>query len=191
MPFYTQRQVPQAPGTHIYYHSNPASALNRFAASNLYYKAKRQRHWLGRKVPSVTDMNATDMLFRKGDDMVIMSKAAGEISEKERRISQATSTLGALGGPAAIAMAVKSARSNEGGMPRTLARGAANKLPKKSATRKKALKIIGSLDKPKSGKAKAAALAAGAGIVGLQTANVLGDTITARAMSGAKKSGED
>jgi hypothetical protein len=187
MTFYVQRQVPQQEGTTFLYHSNPASALNRFAAANLHYKAKRRRHWWGRKVPSVTDMNAAQEWLVKGDGMVEMSKAAGEISERERRISQTTSTLGALAGPGALYAAFKAAKANQGSWPRDVSRAATNRLPKNSPARKKALRIIASLDKPTSSKAKAAALGLGAGMVGLQTANVLGDTITARAMSGAKK----
>lgn len=187
MPFVSQRQVAQSPGVNIYYHAESRSALRQHAASNLYYVAKRKRHWWGRSVPSVTDMNATDVWLRKGDDTLIMSKAGGEISEKERRISQAGSTIGVLAAPAAMLGAIEAAKNKEGGAPRKITRLAVKRLPKKNVVRRKAEKVIGALDKPTNRKLKVAAAATGAGVVGIQGLNIIGDTITARAMGGAKK----
>jgi hypothetical protein len=93
------------------------------------------------------------------------------------KVGVATSVGGAVAGPAAIYMAVKSAKEGKGGMPRDFLR---------SGGGKKGKQIAAYLDSPKSRKAKIAAGAASAGIVGLQAANWVGDSVNSRQLTRSK-----
>lgn len=208
MTFYTYKPVAMGPGENIFYRTNPTSALNSFAASGMYGRAARSRRRFGRRVPGVTDINATLIAFGplgKADvedkGLVIQSsvegdfnliKSSGEISEAERKIALANSVAGAIAGPAAIATAVRSARTGKGGSPRATARKVLTKVnvPKDSSRAKVKQAVeraVSALDHPVSGRAKVAAGAAGAGLVGVQVAGLAGDAITSRAMAGAER----
>lgn len=107
-------------------------------------------------------------------------------------VALATNAAGAVGGPAAIYGAYRAAKNNEGGIPRTIAQklvGTEDKPTKlgQTSTGKKigrGLKAINT----KSGKGKAAAVAAGVGGVALQGANWAGDTIAAKTFAEKGKS---
>lgn len=206
MTFYTYKPVPMGPGENIFYRTNATSALNTFAAAGMYGRAARARGRFGRKVPGVTDINATLIAFgplakedheglviqSKVDEDFNLIKSSGEISEAERRIALANSVAGAIAGPAAIHAAIKNARAGRGGMPRSTARSmlAKVKVPdngRRAKVKRAAERAIQALDSPTSTKAKVAAGAAGAGLVGVQLAGFAGDTITSRAMAGAER----
>lgn len=213
MTFYTYKPVPMGPGENIFYRTSPTSALNSFAAAGMYGRAARARGRFRRRVPGVTDINATLIAFGplgKSDadeGLVIQSsldedfnliKSSGEISEAERKIALATNTAGVIAGPAAVYAAYKGAREGKGSWPRGAARWAANSKrvpdmgPRTTAARKKLAKVIRDADaKPVSGKAKAVAGGVGATMVGLQLANTTGDFIAARAMKGAKRTDKE
>lgn len=205
MTFYTYRPVQMGPGENIVYRANPTSALNTFAAAGMYGRAARSRSRFRRRVPGVTDINATLIAFgpltkadeREGlvisstvtDDFNLIKSSGGEISETERKIALATNAAGAVAGPGLLYMALKSARKNEGGLPRGIARSVSSS--KRFAGTKaggKVRRVVQSLDKPMTPKHRAAAVAAGAGLVGLQMANTTGDFIAARAMANAERS---
>lgn len=120
-------------------------------------------------------------------EQVLESVAKGDktMSEAERNIALATNAAGVVAAPAAIWAATKSAKSNAGGVPRDLLGEYGKRVKGRSG--KAALRLKRSLDSPKSGRMKAAALGAGVFGVGLQGANALGDSIAARAMANAKR----
>lgn len=206
MTFYTYKPVAMGPGENIFYRTDNTSALNTFAAAGMYGRAARARSRFRRRVPGVTDINATLIAFgplakEDSEGLVIQSqvdgdfnliKSSGEISEAERRIALANSVAGAIAGPAAIFGAIKTAKAGTGGMPRSTARKALSKVKVKDDSRTARVKqaaerAVQALDKPMSTKAKIAAGAAGAGLVGVQVAGLAGDTITSRAMAGAER----
>ena len=63
MTFYTYKPVAMGPGENIVYRSDNTSALNTFAAAGMYGRAARARRRFGRRVPGVTDINATLIAF--------------------------------------------------------------------------------------------------------------------------------
>jgi hypothetical protein len=179
----------------LMWRANPVSAANMFASAANYNHVYRTR-WLRRKRPGVTQANALLTVYTPlhyGTGSVLIGKAdcfeeslttVSKISENERRISLATSAGGAIAAPGLMYMAVRSAKNNEGGVPRAMARLAGtNKHTKNTKAGKKLKRLADKLDSPKSLRWKRAALAAGAGGVALQGLNSLGDSITARAMS--------
>lgn len=104
-------------------------------------------------------------------------KKAWDEKSGPEKIGVGTSVLGAVSGPAAIYGAVQSAKEGKGGMPRGALRSWGGERGKK---------VAAYLDSPKSRNAKIAAGAAGAGLVGLQTANWIGDSVNTRVLSRSK-----
>lgn len=104
-------------------------------------------------------------------------KKAWDEKTTAQKVGVATSYGGAAAGPAAIYMSLKSAREGKGGMPRDFLRSAGGKRGKR---------IASYLDNPKSRNAKVAAGLAGAGIVGLQSANWIGDAVNSRELTKTK-----
>lgn len=214
MTFYTYRPVRMGPGENIFYRTNSISALDRFAAAGMYGRSARARRRFGRRVPSVTDINATLIAFgpigkadgavisTSGEDVtiiksdggwepeegvVIKSKGDGEISETERRIALATNALGVAAAPTAIYTAARAAKRNQGGPWREVTRVASEKASPKSKVARKIRRAVSTLDNPKTRNARVAAALAGAGLVGMQVANSTGDAIAARAMARAER----
>jgi hypothetical protein len=104
-------------------------------------------------------------------------KKAWDEKTGPEKVGVATSYVGAASGPAAIYAATKSAKEGKGGIPRDLARSMGGKRGKQLAMY---------LDSPKSRNAKIAAGAAGAGMVGLQAANWIGDSVNSKQLSRSK-----
>ena len=194
------------PGGNIVMQSNPVSAIDMFASAANYNKLNRYGFLHLRRRPGVNQANALLTVytpFNKADSVVIgkaddfyrqieedlIAKEKGEISETEKRISQLGAGIGVVSAPAALMAAYKAAKNNEGNVPRTTARAVGAKLPEGRA-KEKVLRAVRYLDQPKSKKAKAAAVAAGLGIVGIQAANTAGDIVTSRAMANAQRAGE-
>lgn len=176
--------------------ANPLSAVEMFAAAGNYNKVYRTK-FLRRKRPGVTQANALLMVYTPltgPGNGVMVGKAdrwyeeyqeheVAKMSENERRLSQAGSAIGLAAAPGAIYSAYQGARHNTGGVPRSVIRGAASSLPKDSRTRAKVLRAVEALDRPASRKAKAAALATGGAMLGLQLVNTTGDAVTSRTMA--------
>lgn len=98
--------------------------------------------------------------------------------DTSQKIGLATSVGGAVAGPAAVYASVKSAREGRGGLPRDVIRTAGGERGKRFAAY---------LDTPQSRPAKAAAAGASVGMVGLQSANWIGDAVNSRELSRTKK----
>jgi hypothetical protein len=196
MPLATFHNYPATSGTNIIYRTNPASALDIFAAAGQYNR--RQRRFRRNKFG--VDQAMANLVFYSPmmkADTVIEGDAdrwhhemAEEISKKElsdseRRVILANSTIGMLAAPAAMYGALKAAKDREGGMPRTVIRGAANLKPVRgSKSAKRANRIITALERPKTRKALVASGLAGAAGVGLQAAAIAGDAVANRATRG-------
>lgn len=180
-----------------------ASALDRFALVRVANRGKKRRPLSVIRTPGVEQSMGNMVVntpFGKSDDdgLVVIGKAdrffaedvakAGEISETERRIALATNAAGVAAAPGLVYMGARAARNNEGSWPRAAVKGLAKRKPLKGTkTGHKLQRVAEGLDKPMSPKQKAAAIAAGAGLVGLQVGNSVGDAIAARALAGAKK----
>lgn len=137
---------------------------------------------------------ASDEVFREvanllfGDGLIAKANPDGmDLSTHERKkqkrkefgenVAIATNTAGAIAGPAAIYQAARSRKT--GGMPRDAMRSG------KLGGRLK--NLAHKLDSPTGRKAKIGAGLAGGAMVGLQVANMTGDTIAARTLSQNKK----
>jgi len=194
------------PGGNIVMQSNPVSAIDMFASAANYNKLNRYGFLHLRRRPGVNQANALLTVytpFNKADSVVVgkaddfyrqieedlIAKEKGEISETEKRISQTGSAIGVVSAPAALYGAYQAAKAGKGNVPRGAVRAVGGKLPK-GKTRERVLRAVKYLDEPKSKKAKAAALAAGLGIVGIQAANTAGDIVTSRAMANAQRASE-
>lgn len=134
-----------------------------------------------------------------GDGAYEVVKALTPEQRKERRdkvmtnVALGTNAVGSVAGPAALGLAWRSARKNEGGTPRAYAPSIARKLQGKNksrASRVAGYKIqrgVNALNRPSSGTAKAAAGAAGATLVGLQAVNWGGDILSTKLINDQKK----
>lgn len=207
MPIHTYTANRHRPGYNVVWRApRQASALDRFALVRVANRGKKRRPLSVIRTPGVEQSMGNIVVntpFGKDDDegMVIVGKAerfyeqveadiakAGEISETERRVALATNVGGVVAAPGLIYMAARGAKNNEGSWPRAAARGLANKRPLKgTSTGKKILRAASKLDRPMTPKQRAAAIAAGTGLVGLQAGNVVGDAIAARAMANAER----
>jgi hypothetical protein len=190
MPVKYTTQLASRPGENIYFVADTSSSpLDIFAAAAMYNKKRgyRFRPWTRRS--GVGQYNANLVAyqpFMKADSVVTGTidvwKAQQELSERDRKIILANSAAGMLAAPAAIYGSVKAARAREGGIPRTLVRGAATKGPAKNT--KLARKIDRGLKVLETGTGKKALVASGvlgASSIGVQLAGTLGDVIANRA----------
>jgi hypothetical protein len=111
-----------------------------------------------------------------------------EIPEWQKNVALATNTAGAVAGPAAIAMAVKGAKNNSGGIPRQGLQMVAGKgkHAKRNSVQRAAGKAVTFM-----GNNKKAAIAAGSTAIGLQVANWAGDGIAARSFAQQKKNDKE
>jgi hypothetical protein len=196
MPFASFHNYPASAGANVIYRANPASALDMFAAAGLYNR--RQRRFRRNKFG--VDQAMANLVFYSPlmkADTVIEGNAdrwyaempeeisKKELSENERRVILANSSIGMMAAPAAMYGALKAAKEREGGAPRTIARGIANIKPVRGTKpAKKVNRIIAALEKPKTKKAIIASGLAGAAGVGLQAAAIAGDTLANRATKG-------
>lgn len=132
-----------------------------------------------------------------GDAAFEVSKAMGD-SKKERRdkvlqnVALGTNAVGSVAGPAAIGLAWRSAKKNEGGTPRAYAPNVANtfkksKRPKLRKIGQKIDRAVDALNAPKSRGTKIAAGATGATLVGLQGINWGGDMLSTKLINDQKK----
>lgn len=185
------------------YRANPVSSMDMFAAVRMGNNGKRYR-WrvLGRRPLGVNQANALLTVYTplaKADSLITGSpesfyddiekaqREKGEMTEAERRLSQAGSAIGLAAAPGAIYGAYQAARGNTGGLPRAAVRRAVSELKQDSPVRRRTERIIAALDSPKTRKAKIAAGAAGAGVLGLQLVNTAGDAVTSRIMANAER----
>lgn len=116
------------------------------------------------------------------DPSAVHVNSAGKKKEKEtpkwqKNVAFGTNAAGAVAGPAAIAMAVRSAKNREGGIPREGMKliSRSKKFPKTAARANKAAKFLATNKK--------AAIAAGSTGVALQGANWAGDAISAKSFA--------
>ena len=170
---------------------NPVSSVDMFAATRMYHRGRRgilRR----RRVPNMTDLTANLVVYtpmmKSDGGLTILSKAVDpdEMPDWQRRLMQTGAISGLVAAPVATVAALRSARRNEGGMPRDIARAVAPRI-RNQKVRTKALRAIAALDTPVSRKAKMAALAAGAGAVGLQGVATGSDLLVTRMMASKDK----
>jgi hypothetical protein len=143
---------------------------------------------------SVTVEEISKLLY--GDAAYEVVKALTDQQKKQRKdkvlqnVALGTNAVGSVAGPAALYSAIKHRR--EGGIPRDIASSAGPKLAgsKRPRLRKIGTKVnraVGSLNAPSSGKARTAATAAGAGLIGLQAINWGGDVLSTKLINEQKK----
>lgn len=123
-------------------------------------------------------------------------KALTPEQKKQRRertmqnIAIGTNAVGSVAGPAAIGLAYRARKT--GGMPREGAKTVAPKMarsknPRVAAVGRRVGRVASTLDNPRSSRAKIAAGAAGAGLIGMQTVNWGGDILSAKLIGDQKK----
>lgn len=196
MPVMTFTQYQASPGTNLLFSNRVNSSLDLFAAAGL---RNRKQHRLRRNRQGVQQDTANLLVYSpmmKADtviegvsdrwheeevvEMDLIAKK--ELSERDRKIIAANSAAGILAAPAAMYGAIKASRAHEGGVPRTLVRGAANLKPVRRTKPAKGInRVLASLDKPKSRKALVASGILGGASVALQGAAIAGDTLANRA----------
>lgn len=193
MPVIVSTPTPQAPPASFVLTRgvNPVSSVDMFAATRMYHRGRRgilRR----RRVPNMTDLTANLVVYtpmmKSDGGLTTLSKAVDpdEMPDWQRRLMQTGAISGLIAAPVATAAALRSARRNEGGVPRDIARTVAPRI-RNEKVRNKTLRAIAALDAPVSRKAKAAALAAGAGAVGLQGVATGSDLLVTRMMAGKDK----
>lgn len=145
-----------------------------------------------------------DLLY--GDGAYVVAKALSPEQKKERRdktlqnIAIGTNAIGSVAGPAAIGLAYRSAKKNEGGTPRAYAPNVISRMQNRQGSGKvrprplrvagmKTQKVVNALNRPGShGRAaKIGAAATGATLVGLQGINWGGDILSAKLIGDQKK----
>ena len=151
-----------------------------------------------RPIPDNEDMDVEVIEALYGDGLWEITKAMQPHEKKDRReaaltkIAAGGNAVSAMAGPAAVYSAFRSAKSNTGGIPRDIATAAGTKLSRSSrpVLRKvgqQTMRGVRYLNSPKSRKAKIAAGAAGATMVGLQVGNAAIDGLSAKLLTDKSK----
>lgn len=124
-------------------------------------------------------------MYERRGKLVAMAKSdkeqRGGTPEWQKNVAIATNAGGAVAGPAALWMAVRQAKSKQGGMPRQAVEAVEAKSSPKTRVGRAARKTGKVLRNPK------AIAAGGATAVGLQAMNWAGDAIAARALTEDKR----
>ena len=109
--------------------------------------------------------------------------------DRMRDFAIGTNVVGGVAGPAALYGAVRSARNNEGGIPRDVARGVTGTRAGQTRAGQRVKRAVNTLDNKVGRRGKIGAGVAGAGLVGLQTVNWGGDMLSAKLLADQKKQG--
>lgn len=154
-------------------------------------------------IPSDLEQIAEDLY---GDGAWVIAKAASDAEKKKRRdralqnVAIGTNVVGSVAGPAAIGLAYRSAKKNEGGTPRAYAPNVINRMQNRQSKGKvrarpvrvagmKAQQAVNALNKPggRGRAAKIGAAATGGTMIGLQGVNWGGDMLSAKLIGDQKK----
>lgn len=137
------------------------------------------------------------LLYGDGAYEVVKSMTAEKQERRDKALQNVaigTNMVGSVAGPAAIGLAYRSAKKNEGGTPRAYAPNVASRLKRAKSPRLKKVgeKIssgVNALNNPATGskKVKVAAAATGATLVGLQGINWGGDMLSTKLLNDQKK----